>query len=52
MLRDQGVSYQRIKTWKESTDPDYKAKRSGCSTSMRWLTASGSAAMAIDHLPE
>jgi transposase len=27
MLREQGVSFQRIKTWKESTDPDYEAKK-------------------------
>jgi transposase len=27
ILREQGVSFQRIKTWKESTDPDYEAKK-------------------------
>ncbi|MBV8218409.1 MAG: IS630 family transposase [Solirubrobacterales bacterium] len=27
MLREQGVSFQRIKTWKEATDPDYEAKK-------------------------
>ena len=27
MLREQGVSFQRIKTWKESTDPGYEAKK-------------------------
>jgi len=26
MLREQGVSFQRIKTWKESTDPDYEGQ--------------------------
>jgi len=27
MLRERGVSFQRIKTWKESTDPEYEAKK-------------------------
>jgi hypothetical protein len=27
MLREEGVSFQRIKTWKESTDPDYETKK-------------------------
>jgi transposase len=27
ILREQGVSFQRIKTWKESNDPDYEAKK-------------------------
>jgi transposase len=27
MLREQGVSFQRIKTWRESTDPDYERKK-------------------------
>jgi transposase len=27
LLRDQGVSFQVIKTWKQSTDPDFEAKK-------------------------
>ncbi|MBA3489176.1 MAG: IS630 family transposase [Longispora sp.] len=27
LLREEGVSFQRIKTWKTSTDPDYAAKK-------------------------
>src|SRR4051794_34333370 len=27
MLREQGVSFQRLKTWKASTDPDFEAKK-------------------------
>jgi hypothetical protein len=27
LLRDEGVSFQRIKTWKSSKDPDYEAKK-------------------------
>jgi hypothetical protein len=27
LLRDEGVSFQRIKTWKTSKDPDYEAKK-------------------------
>ena len=27
ILREQGVSFQRIKTWKESTDPDFETKK-------------------------
>jgi len=27
LLRDEGVSFQRIKTWKTSRDPDYQAKK-------------------------
>lgn len=27
MLHERGVSFQRIKTWKESTDPDYEKER-------------------------
>src|SRR4051794_40635671 len=27
LLRDQGVSFQRLKTFKESTDPDFEAKQ-------------------------
>jgi len=27
LLREQGVSFQAVKTWKASTDPDYEAKK-------------------------
>lgn len=27
LLREEGVTFQRLKTWKSSTDPDYAAKR-------------------------
>jgi len=27
LLREEGVSFQRLKTWKASTDPDYEAKK-------------------------
>jgi transposase len=27
LLREEGVSFQRIKTWKESNDPDFEAKK-------------------------
>ncbi len=27
LLREEGVSFQRVKTWKTSRDPDYAAKR-------------------------
>jgi transposase len=27
LLREEGVSFQRLKTWKASTDPDYAAKK-------------------------
>jgi transposase len=27
LLREQGVSFQRLKTWKQSTDPDFEAKK-------------------------
>jgi hypothetical protein len=27
LLREEGVSFQAIKTWKSSTDPDYEAKK-------------------------
>jgi hypothetical protein len=26
LLREEGVSFQRVKTWKTSRDPDYPAK--------------------------
>jgi transposase len=28
LLREEGVSFQRLKTWKQSTDPDFEAKKS------------------------
>jgi hypothetical protein len=27
LLDEEGVSFQRLKTWKQSRDPDYKAKK-------------------------
>jgi len=27
MLREEGVSFQRLKTWKTSKDPEYAAKK-------------------------
>jgi hypothetical protein len=27
LLRDEGVSFQAVKTWKGGTDPDYEAKK-------------------------
>lgn len=27
LLREEGVSFQRLKTWKQSNDPDYEAKK-------------------------
>ena len=27
LLREEGVSFQRLKTWKASKDPDYEAKK-------------------------
>jgi hypothetical protein len=27
LLREEGVSFQRLKTWKTSPDPDYAAKK-------------------------
>ena len=27
LLREEGVSFQGMKTWKASTDPDYEAKK-------------------------
>jgi hypothetical protein len=27
LLREQSVSFQRLKTWKQSTDPDFEAKK-------------------------
>ena len=39
LLREEGVSFQRIKTWKASKDPDYAAKKAGWSTCMRSLMA-------------
>ena len=28
MLREEGVSFQAMKTWKQSNDPDFEAKKS------------------------
>jgi hypothetical protein len=28
LLREEGVTFQRLKTWKASTDPDYAVKKS------------------------
>jgi transposase len=39
LLREEGVSFQRMKTWKTSRDPDYAAKRPGSNTSTRSPTA-------------
>ena len=33
LLRREGVSYQRTKTWKESNDPDFEVKKTAFSTS-------------------
>jgi hypothetical protein len=33
LLREEGVTFQRRKTWKACTDPDY-AKKAGSSTCM------------------
>jgi transposase len=33
LLRREGVSYQRTKTWKESNDPDFEVKKTASSTS-------------------
>src|SRR6202451_1120155 len=33
VLREEGVSFQVIKTYKQSNDPDFEARRIGCSTS-------------------
>lgn len=33
ILEKHGVSYQRTKTWKESNDPDFDAKKNGSSSS-------------------
>jgi hypothetical protein len=29
LLREEGVSFQVIKTWKQSSDPDFEAKNRG-----------------------
>ena len=35
ILREQGFSFQRTKTWKESNDPDFDAKKNGSARSTR-----------------
>jgi hypothetical protein len=32
LLRHEGVSFQVIKTWKQSSDPDFEARRTGFCT--------------------
>jgi len=39
LLRDEGVSFQRIKTWKTSRDPDYQRRKPGWNTFTRSPTA-------------
>jgi len=40
LLREEGVSFQRLKTWKTSKDPDYAAlRRLASSTCIRSPTA-------------
>ena len=34
LLREEGVTFQRLKTWKTSTDPEYAGKKAGSSTCM------------------
>lgn len=41
LLREEGVSFQRLKTFKASTDPDFEARRTAWSSSMRSPTATG-----------
>ena len=36
ILRDQGFSFQRTKTWKESPDPDFAAKKNASVRSTGW----------------
>jgi len=35
LLRREGLTHQRTKTWKESSDPEYEAKKTASSTSTR-----------------
>lgn len=35
LLREEGVTFQRVKTWKTSKDPDYEAKRGPGRTPLR-----------------
>lgn len=35
LLREEGVSFQRMKTWKTSRDPDYAAKKAPCRARLR-----------------
>ncbi len=39
LLREKGVSFQAVKTWKTSTDPDYEAKKNECWSCTRSPTA-------------
>jgi transposase len=42
LLREEGVTFQRLKTWKASTDPDYAVKKARSSTCMRSPTVRSS----------
>jgi transposase len=42
LLREEGVTFQRIKTWKASKDPDYAVRRPGSSICMPSLTVKSS----------
>jgi len=35
ILRENGVTFQRTKTWKESNDPEFAAKKNGSRPSTR-----------------
>ncbi len=39
LLREEGITFQRVKTWKTSTDPQYTVKKAGSSSCTRSLTA-------------
>jgi len=39
LLRDEGVSFQAVKTWKKSNDPDYAAKKASRRSSGAWTYA-------------
>jgi hypothetical protein len=41
LLREEGVSFQRLKTWKTSRDPDYAAKRKITVRPLRKIEVSG-----------
>ena len=38
LLREEGVTFQRLKTWKTSNDPDYAVKKARVETSRGSLT--------------